>query len=337
MKIAKVKIENFKGIAHWDIDFRDKLSGQPLDLIVLAGPNGCGKTSVLEAIISAKEGLGSYGEWRFSQEWIRKGADYAVVEIDWELSENERKDGEKYARSRTLFPKKEFKGKLDIKHGVIDGNRRLEKLLSSYSHSGETGIFEYIDSHRVLGKTSVSSADSVELNEERIKHNRLRIAHKNFDIVKQFLVSKDLEDAKKLKDEGIRVDSIIELKKTLDQFLYPKKFHIIKKIDELYKVFFDTGNGSLIDMDEFSSGEKEVLGIITTLFQINPNHSIILIDEPDLHLHAKWQIAFLNALQQIGEDNQFIVATHSLELLASLPSYHIFYLSPQDELSGKVS
>jgi predicted ATP-dependent endonuclease of OLD family len=217
---------------------------------------------------------------------------------------------------------------------VIEGNKRLEKLFSSYSHSGETGIFEYIDSHRILRAKNVSSPDSSDLNEERAQHNRLRVAHKNFDNVRQFLVSKDIEDAKKLFDDGVRVDSLSELKKILDQFLYPKKFHIIKKINELYKIFFDTGNGSLIDMDEFSSGEKEVLAIITTLFQINPHHSIIMIDEPDLHLHAKWQISFLNAMQKIGKDNQFIVTTHSLELLSSLPSYKVFYLNPLEELKG---
>ena len=48
MKIEKVHIKNIKGIKDLELSFRkdDKI----LDLIVLAGINGSGKTTILEAI-----------------------------------------------------------------------------------------------------------------------------------------------------------------------------------------------------------------------------------------------------------------------------------------------
>ena len=48
MKIEKVHIKNVKGIKDLELSFKkdDKI----LDLIVLAGVNGSGKTTILEAI-----------------------------------------------------------------------------------------------------------------------------------------------------------------------------------------------------------------------------------------------------------------------------------------------
>jgi len=48
MKIKNITIKNFRGIDSLSLDFTHP-AGKPLDLVVLAGPNGCGKTSVLEA------------------------------------------------------------------------------------------------------------------------------------------------------------------------------------------------------------------------------------------------------------------------------------------------
>ena len=49
MKIRKLKIKNYKIFDDVEFDFTDA-DGKTLDTIVLAGVNGCGKTTVLEVI-----------------------------------------------------------------------------------------------------------------------------------------------------------------------------------------------------------------------------------------------------------------------------------------------
>ena len=49
MKLKKVSIRNFKRIDRFDINFTDNL-GRIRDITVIAGPNGCGKTTILDAI-----------------------------------------------------------------------------------------------------------------------------------------------------------------------------------------------------------------------------------------------------------------------------------------------
>ena len=79
------------------------------------------------------------------------------------------------------------------------------------------------------------------------------------------------------------------------------------------------GNGSSFSFDGLSSGQKE---IIATLFLIwyttQGRPSIVLIDEPELHLNAEWQRIFIHQLGELAPDNQYILATHSEEIFGSV-------------------
>jgi recombinational DNA repair ATPase RecF len=48
--VTSLSIRDFRGIAALDLDFMGP-DGHPNSLVVLAGPNGCGKTAVLEAAL----------------------------------------------------------------------------------------------------------------------------------------------------------------------------------------------------------------------------------------------------------------------------------------------
>ncbi len=64
-----------------------------------------------------------------------------------------------------------------------------------------------------------------------------------------------------------------------------------------------------------ASGEHVVLHYLTQFTFPRPvNNSLILIDEPELHLHPRWIRQLYQALPQMGINNQFILVTHSPEL-----------------------
>ena len=50
--LASLSIDGFRGIESLELDFHGP-DGNPNQLVVLAGPNGCGKTAVLEAALLA--------------------------------------------------------------------------------------------------------------------------------------------------------------------------------------------------------------------------------------------------------------------------------------------
>jgi predicted ATP-binding protein involved in virulence len=88
-----------------------------------------------------------------------------------------------------------------------------------------------------------------------------------------------------------------------------------------------------IPINNLSSGIKSILGIVTDLFYrcftLNPQSciykdiptgGIVLIDDIDLYLHPLCQQQILPTLQNIFPNIQFIVTTHSPQVVSSVPA-----------------
>jgi hypothetical protein len=77
--ITSLSIRDFRGIAELDLDFCGP-DGNPNGLVVLAGPNGCGKTAVLEAallVVGGNEVVVGCQDERA----IRRGASHYAIEV----------------------------------------------------------------------------------------------------------------------------------------------------------------------------------------------------------------------------------------------------------------
>ena len=80
--ILKVDLENFRLFDKLELDFTNA-KDEPLKLVVFVGPNGCGKTSILEACIL---GLGyTPADWdEFKPErFISSGKDDYLITIEY--------------------------------------------------------------------------------------------------------------------------------------------------------------------------------------------------------------------------------------------------------------
>ena len=55
--------------------------------------------------------------------------------------------------------------------------------------------------------------------------------------------------------------------------------------------------------------------------------AIVLIDEVELHLHPAWQQRVLPSLLEIFPNTQFIVTTHSPQIISSIEPKHLRILS----------
>lgn len=74
-----------------------------------------------------------------------------------------------------------------------------------------------------------------------------------------------------------------------------------------------TKNGRSFDVLSASSGEREILIYALAIYALDIEQALVVIDEPELHLHPKWQRLLLEILQPLATatGNQFILATHA--------------------------
>lgn len=92
------------------------------------------------------------------------------------------------------------------------------------------------------------------------------------------------------------------------------KILIINSIGGIHVKIKDSSHK--IEIDELSSGEKQLVIIIANMvFSTRYNMSNIIIDEPEISLHIKWQDMFISALREINTDIQMILATHSPDII----------------------
>ncbi len=82
------------------------------------------------------------------------------------------------------------------------------------------------------------------------------------------------------------------------------------------RLVVETKNGDIHDLSELSSGEKQVILFMGELLHRWHPGSLILIDEPELHLHESYQTKLWEALidWQKERGGQVIVATQSAHL-----------------------
>lgn len=71
--------------------------------------------------------------------------------------------------------------------------------------------------------------------------------------------------------------------------------------------------GVVIEPGKFSSGEKEIINFLDAIISTKVCNGIVLIDEPELHLHPRWQTILLDLISGFSKvrNLQFIFSTHS--------------------------
>lgn len=81
-------------------------------------------------------------------------------------------------------------------------------------------------------------------------------------------------------------------------------------------------NGQQIDVEGMSSGEFAMLAMILSISAAaTDNHTLILIDEPEISLHPNWQMTFIDNLNRALKKQMchLMITTHSHMLVSDLP------------------
>ena len=306
MKIKNLHIKEFKGLRDISINFEK--NDEPLDLVVLAGSNGSGKTRVLESILKYFQ-----DHLNYKQNNIETGIFYEEKEKNCISNVRDFFYGLEYFSyhevNNPLYEKHiEIKNKLDI----------LPKII-------------YVPTEINFQKMDVASTTLVQ------EYKFINIVNTNLiKDIPSYIATKMISAMLKNKNEkvgDVQKKVFNEINEIFENLSIDVKVEDISQ-DGRNITLFTNSSGDEFDINELSSGEKQLFLRTLAIRMLNPENSIILIDEPELSLHPKWQQRIVDVYRKIGENNQIIIATHSPHILGSVKKENIMLLDKDDE--GKI-
>lgn len=120
-------------------------------------------------------------------------------------------------------------------------------------------------------------------------------------------LSSELENSKKKIFE--RLDDYVKL---LNEFHETKDFKLHDSIVGGLSIIKDKTD---IAINQLSSGEKQLIILLTEALLQKGKQTLFIADEPELSLHIEWQRKVIYSIRKLNPNSQIIVATHSPEIV----------------------
>lgn len=323
IRILEIGIESFRAIREPLELVLEHPKGGPLDRVVLAGPNGSGKTSVLEAILLA---LGH-------EELVVRDLPPADRGDHWRVEVPP--GGKIHLRCRLLDQSSLFGSELDI-------TRTADRWELRYEPSGHeipadevrtwlsSVSIEYFSSWRApILPGGVQPAlrggrppDDNEANRLRRLKQRIINERARRAFVHDPSQAQDAQWLQRLNEvwaafhrDGSRIDAGI-----VDPAANEPTFDL----------FVFDGPTRRCSIDQVSSGELELVTMAGTLL-LSDFAGLLLVDEPELHLHREWQTKLVDTLTAMAPHAQLLMATHSDSPWDQVYSFERFFLARQGD------
>lgn len=92
-----------------------------------------------------------------------------------------------------------------------------------------------------------------------------------------------------------------------------------------------TTDDETIQLEQLSSGEKQMLLILTMVFLQDEKPTVFLLDEPEISLHISWQSKLIDTIRVLNPNCQLILTTHSPSIFAKGWQDKIVYMEDLQE------
>lgn len=339
MKVQSVELKYFKQFQNPPaFDFTDPETGLARDLIVLVGMNGSGKTSLLSAI-AATLGTATGRLQQFSDlEWA--GFNAELVGNNWGRCEPEINLKVEFS-TQEIQAVSEFYQELQenghdlpvppaqehlvaLRWNWRDRRVQAGSAAELFQFKGREyakqvqrwkgfSVFERVGT--ILWYTEQRTATSLTAEyPERRQEITVDMLRDRLSKWRQF--HQDIESRKIRQLRPGQKDLYAEIERAYQTVFPGRNFegpvpreNIDDILSEPWFYLYDGKNQ--YEISEMSGGERAIFPILMDFANWNIHNSVILIDEIELHLHPPMQQAFLRALPKLGNNNQFIITTHS--------------------------
>ena len=357
IRLTKLTIENYKKLDKLEIDFPYPLMKNDIDILVFGSKNGGGKTSVLEccSLLLLAGTVGEGSSWRLleiessfdiASLLVKAGQQQAFIKGNFELDNDECCVSLKIPRNGSI--------KLDIKpkDSLLFKNFKLtneylrisgfETLLTSvFAFSGEPLILPpllHFNSYRKIQESNPELGMMAEdypthrinrFNQPGMRGTITPISMFKLEILRSLMGRASLfEGFSESESETV----LTQLNSLIERYCGGHIENLRPLPDNKMDIRIKLRNtNNSFSFDGLSSGQKEIIATLFLIWKNTLNQpSIVLIDEPELHLNAEWHGDFVEQLRKLAPKNQYILATHSEEIFRSVDESCRAILVPDD-------
>lgn len=331
LKLQKIFLENFRGVKNLVID----LAGENT---VFYGINGVGKSSILRGIsLLFSNIITKVSESQIRQQLAFTASDLRIGSSELKVFGQFQFDNMQDIRYGCVYQKKV--GKKFIKKDV-DAFIKLFSELYVRDNAG-LPIFAHYGVNRTVLDIPLRIRGKHDFGKAAAYQNTLgRTDFRTF--FEWFRNQEDIENQEKVNRKDLEYkDHALEAVRTAIYAMLPDLSDL--KIKRSPLRMCGTKNGQVFSIDQLSDGEKCTLAMIGDIARrlsiANPTldnplqgGGIVLIDEVDLHLHPSWQRKIAGVLHSTFPNVQFILTTHSPQVLGELrEGFKILSLTQEDE------
>jgi predicted ATP-binding protein involved in virulence len=336
MLIKTLHLQDFRCFANLEMDFHEQLT-------VLVAPNGQGKTAIVEAISIALGtfvgafdlGKAKHIERTDARYGSRTGSQveqkYPVsITADLQLS-----DGRLISIRRLLSGPKN-KSTIKEATALTQYGKELQNQIRQESLT-TLPVVAYYSTGRLWKARKLSNRKVLTISRSLGYEDCLSSAS-SFAQVQAWIATATL--AQLQKPQYVLGQSLQAIQEAVNQALHSEgwgDFHYKLSYEELV---MQKGEQEILPVSLLSDGTRTMISLIADLaFRCvclnglsgldSPLNSpgIVMIDEIDLHLHPRWQQRVLHSLRRAFPKIQFIVTTHSPQVLSTVDRTSIRLLS----------
>lgn len=334
MKVKRLSLLNFRGIERLSVGFTERTTA-------FVGVNGVGKSAVLDALAIALSQL----TWRINGhplksrpialDDIRRGADFARIELTVELRGAE-------LQWATVTNRKKGQHTGPLRRSDLEAlNEAVRQLDAEWEHV-ETDRQEpynlplavYYDVNRAVLDLPMRVREQLRNNPYEVYQDALD--HGGADFKRFFIWFRNREDYEneQRRDHARFRDRALEaVRSAVAAFTEFRDLRIRRTPLRMTVV----KRGVELNVAQLSDGERNMLALVGDMARRlsvlnpglqNPNEGtgVALIDEIDLHLHPRWQREVMAKLEATFPNCQFIITTHSPQVLGELKSESVMLL-----------
>lgn len=283
MRIKKIQLKEFKRFDNLTID----LGENPKKIVAVVGPNGCGKSSIFDALEDKLRDFRHLGD---------EGASFYSKALYYE---DEEKRKTTYNKAQAV--------QITLDGGTI--NRKSFYIRTAYRFTSKFNVTRLEAQPEILASRD-EPISSIAID-TRLEANYKRLLGKAYT---------EFFDGSKTGDD-VRNELIGKVNQILNQILDIEISELGNILEKKGQLYFKKGNVKDFPYANLSSGEKEVIDIVLDLIVKTQeyNETVFCIDEPELHLNTAIQRKLLLEIEKLIPDNcQLWVATHSIGFLRGL-------------------